>query len=166
MKRWVIPSIIVVLSLYLVPLFIQAQQPVATSTSSQQATHPPTRAELLALTNKARADNGLPALVEDSRLDQSAQFKADDEVKNHYFGHYSPIDGTHNGHDKLHELWPDCEIVDENLTQNSVFNDADHAMNAWMNSPPHRTAILNPKNIAVGFGIAGDQIVQHFCANR
>src|ERR1035437_7875431 len=45
---------------------------------------------LTVLTNDERAQNGAPPLVENKLLDQAAQAKADDMVKNGYFAHTSP----------------------------------------------------------------------------
>lgn len=122
----------------------------------------PTRPELLALTNQARAENGLAPLILDERLNTSAQRKADDQVKYNYIGHVSPNDGKH-GYEYAHEVFPACMNVGENLTQNTRVNNSNYAFNAWMNSKAHRDAILNPNGLYVGFGISGNQVVAHFC---
>lgn len=122
----------------------------------------PTRAELLALTNQERQANGLPTLPEDPRLDTSAQQKADDEFTNHYIAHISPFTGQH-GYELAHAAYPTCPNLGENLTENTIVNDSQHAVNAWINSPPHHAAMINPKTISVGFGVAGDEVVAHYC---
>lgn len=122
----------------------------------------PTPAELLALTNQARAENGLAPLTLDERLNQSAQRKADDQVKYNYFGHVSTNDGRH-GYEYVYDIYPSCRSAGENITQNTQVNTSIYAFNAWMNSKPHREALLNSNASQIGFGISGNQVVAHFC---
>ena len=171
MKRYILPVILLLASIGIgftllfhtnatKPVNSVDNRPVATT-----ATHPPTREELLALTNKARAENGLPPVTEDPRLDTSAQRKADDEVKYGYIGHVSPNDGKH-GYTYIYDVWSDCPKAGENLTENTSVNDSQHAFNAWMNSTPHRNALLNPHNLAIGFGISNNEVVAHSCTSQ
>lgn len=123
----------------------------------------PTRAQLLALVNVERAKKHVAPLKESPILDVSAQWKAEDEVKYDYFGHVRP--GTHgnDGLDYLDSLDPPCSYVSENLTENIYTNTASVAVNAWVNSPPHYKAMVNPNYTLTGFGIDGTEIVEHFC---
>jgi len=139
-------------------------RPVAT-TSSVPITVPvstPTRAELLALTNKARADNGLAPLTLDERLNTSAQRKAEDQVKYGYQGHVSPNDGRH-GYEYVWETYPTCAEPSENLALDTKGYSSEYLHNGLMNSPAHRTAILKPTYKVIGFGITDNGIVEHFC---
>lgn len=141
----------------------QPQQAVVASVTQSGAVDPPTRAELLALVNQERAKNGIAPLIEDSRLDTSAQYKAQDEINKHYFGHADPATGKTNGLDYLNQIYPRCLWVSENLTENVSKNDAQTAVQTWINSPPHHQAMIDPRYNLTGFGIANDQIVEHFC---
>jgi uncharacterized protein YkwD len=125
----------------------------------------PTPAELLALTNQARAENGLAPITLDERLNTSAQRKADDQVKYGYTGHVSPNDGRH-GYEYVTDIYPSCPRPGENLTKNIYVNDSGHAFDAWMKSPAHRSALLNPYNLAIGFGVSGNEVVAHFCTSQ
>lgn len=142
-------------------------KPVQTApVAPQTAVSPPTRAELLALVNAERAKYGVAPLTEDTRLDQSAQMKANDEVKYNYFGHISPADSPNagkNSHDFIASTSIGCLDSSENLTENTHVNDAQHAVAAWINSPSHHAAMIDPKYTLTGFGIGNDQIVEHFC---
>jgi uncharacterized protein YkwD len=88
--------------------------------------------------------------------------KADDEVKYGYFGHISPHDGR-QGYEYINSVGIACTSDSENLTENSNVNDAKSAVNAWIASPPHHKAMIDPKYSLTGFGISGIQIVEHFC---
>lgn len=145
---------------------VEPHETVTQSDSSPvYQTSGPTRAQLLELTNKARTDNGLPAIPEDPRLDTSAQAKADDEVKYGYENHVNPVTGEH-GYELAHEAVPTCGRTSENLAIHSLGYSAEHTVNGFMNSPPHRAAILSPYDISVGFGINGNEIVEHFCMSQ
>jgi uncharacterized protein YkwD len=112
--------------------------------------------------NDIRVQNGLKPLVRDTRLDTSAQTKADDMFTNKYFGHISPT-GVRG-----YTLIPSgmCSYQSENLT-NAIYSDnGDYTANAirsWMASKPHREAILDPSYTLSGLAIHGSYAVQHFC---
>lgn len=118
-------------------------------------------ASLLTQANKLRAEKGVPPLVLDERLNQSAQWKADDMQAFNYLGHVR--DGYH-GNAKGIELAPDCIAVNENYEYSTT---SASPYDWWVTSPPHYTALINPKYDTTGFGYAlvGDKhvYVQHFC---
>lgn len=115
-------------------------------------------AELLKLTNEERAKAGVEPLVLDTTLNQSAQAKAEDMVTNNYFDHVNPVTGK-----SLVDLKnnSNCSYVGENI---SPTNWATAVIGSFMGSKlGHREALLDTKYDSVGFGIAGDYTVQHFC---
>lgn len=120
--------------------------------------------ELLRLVNAERKKADVKPLILDSRLNESAQFKADDMVNRDYFEHEDPQTGRHNGLDKAVELGvgADCESVSENLHWGSE-KTSKAAVNGWVNSKDHYKAMVNPKYSLTGFGISGDKVVEHFC---
>ena len=81
--------------------------PVATVQPVQKP-QPPTVDELLRLVNEERAKVSVAPLVIDARLNQSAQKKADDMVKNNYFAHVSPVDGR-QGYTYIFDVMPECK---------------------------------------------------------
>ena len=106
--------------------------------------------QLLILTNQQRQDNNLPALTDNSELDQAAANKAADMFSKNYWAHNSP-DGTtpwvfikNAGYNYIY--------AGENLARG--FNSASDVVNAWMNSPEHRQNILSPDYRNVGFAVA------------
>ncbi len=135
---------------------------------TQAKVHPPAVDELLALVNKERARNGAAPLKIDDRLNSSAQMKANDEVKYGYFGHESDKSPNNRGNSRYWMIATGISCIDssENLTQNTTVNDAAHAVNAWIASPPHHAAMINGAYDLTGFGISGNQIVEHFCQSK
>mgnify|MGYP000851826311 FL=1 len=59
--------------------------------------------ELLAEANRLRAEKGVAPLVIDERLNQSAQWKADDTKEFNYYGHVKPGETRNNGNDIAYE---------------------------------------------------------------
>jgi uncharacterized protein YkwD len=127
--------------------FALKTQPVAPVKATVQA-QPPTRAELLKLVNEQRAKVGVAPLVEDKRLDWSAQAKADDEVIYNYFGHFR--DGKFVGQQFIDETGITCTLDDENIT---AAESSGLAVSYWANSKSHYEAMINPKYTLTGFGI-------------
>ena len=113
------------------------------------------------LVNAERKKAGVKPLARDARLDQSAQTKADDMANNNYFAHINPTTGV-NGY----KLIPSglCSYQSENI--NAALTN-EEAVTEWMNSEPHRNAILDQQYDISGIGLAwqGDYyiVTQHFC---
>ena len=139
----------------------------ATTTQTAKKEEPPTRAELLKLVNAERAKHGVKPLVEDTKLDWSAQKKADDMAKYDYFGHESSKSPNEKGDSRQWLLASGVQCLDtsENLawTRDRSLETAKAAFSWWMQSEPHREAMLNPKYQSTGFGIIHNAIVEHFC---
>lgn len=127
--------------------------------------NPPSRAELLKLINSERAKAGVAPLDKDVSLDVSAQMKADDMDANHYFGHIDK--NGKQGYSYIVDIvgTKTCQYISENidLANTPEGNSATAHVKSWMNSPDHRTALLDAKYTVTGFGIAGNNVVEHFC---
>ncbi len=105
---------------------------------------------LTTLTNKERAENDAPPLVENELLKKAAQEKAEDMATKGYFAHTSP-DG------KTPWYWFDQVgykyiYAGENLAVN--FFESDDVAQAWMNSPTHRQNIVKKNYTEIGIGVA------------
>lgn len=121
----------------------------------------PSAEEMLRLVNEERAKVGVKPLVIDERLNKSAQYKAEDMLKNNYFGHVDN-QGRH-GYEYIADFGKKCKFPGENITENTTTNTSKQAIVSWKNSPPHYKAMIDPRYESTGFGIAGTKIVQHFC---
>jgi uncharacterized protein YkwD len=127
-----------------------------------------TKDGVIASTNKNRKEvAGLPALVENSKLNKSAEAKVKDMFAKQYFEHVSPSGVGVS--DLAEQQGYEFIIIGENLALGNFKND-DAVLTAWMNSPGHRANILNNKytqiGVAVGKGtFEGKEVwlaVQHF----
>ncbi|MBP7134320.1 hypothetical protein KBA73_03825 [Patescibacteria group bacterium] len=125
-------------------------------------------AQIIALTNQTRREQGLPALETRSTLSASAQMRADDMVEKKYFSHLSP-----DGHRLAYFLSRSgyhYSTAGENLAMG--FSEANEVMTAWMKSPTHYANLIDPEYREFGVGLEGgiyDEkptvfIAQHFGA--
>ena len=163
-KRTLLAAVIVASTLFTVSavIYAQAQKPAQTSTATLQSV-PLNATTIFTLVNAERTKAGLSPLIRDSRLDASAQAKADDMAQNNYFDHVSPTTGKHG-----YEYIPKgmCSTKSENLTE-TVFGEvgdfSKNSVTSWMNSKSHREAILNKAFTHTGVAISQNKVVQHFC---
>ena len=107
------------------------------------------KAELIRLTNIERVRAGLPELQELQELMNCAQAKADDMRDNRYYGHDSPIYGS--CFQMIRSFVPKAKWCTENLAPWT--KTPDEAMAAWLYSPSHTSAILDPRATHIGVGI-------------
>ena len=96
--------------------------------------------ETLNLINEYRKQNGLEELRALSNLQEVANIKANDLVKNNYFAHNSPNLGT--PFEMLEDNRVEYTIAGENLAGNV---NPKKAVEAWINSTLHRENILESK---------------------
>jgi len=105
--------------------------------------------EVIRLTNVQREADGLSPLTENSILDAAALAKGNDMLAKGYWAHFAP-DGTSPWSFFL-KFGYKYQYAGENLARD--FQDADSAVNAWMNSPSHKENILNPNYQDIGIGV-------------
>lgn len=120
------------------------------------------------ITNKYRILNGeLPPLVENSKLNFSAEKKLQDMFVKGYFEHVSP-DGVGVG-DLGTQVAYEYILIGENLALGN-FKDDQALVDAWMASPGHKANILNKRYTEIGVAVSkgiynGKSVwmaVQHF----
>lgn len=104
--------------------------------------------ETFNLINQERNKNGLPSLKIDNEVQRVARIKAQDLVDNNYFAHESPTYGT--PFNMLKNFGVSYKSAGENLAGNSTNSGA---VNAWMNSPGHRSNILNSSYNYTGLAV-------------
>ncbi len=118
-------------------------------------------------TNAERQKKGVTTLSHNATLDKSAAAKLEDMFSKQYFEHVSPA-GT-SVSDVVSKAGYDYIVVGENLALGNFGGDA-NVMTAWMNSPGHRSNILDGRyqeiGVAVGRGMYEGKLqwlaVQHF----
>ena len=104
--------------------------------------------EVVMLVNEQRALYGLNALSESELLNQAAQIRAEEIVKN--FSHERP-DGR-RGFTVVTDLGGTYWEVGENIA--AGFKNEQAVVNGWMNSEHHRDNILHESFGAIGIGVA------------
>jgi uncharacterized protein YkwD len=115
------------------------------------------RAAVLCLHNQVRAEHGLPALREQSRLRRAAAGHSSDMVDHSYFEHTPPSGRTMvdrivgAGYVRASAGW----LLGENLEWGTgSLATPRGAMDAWMRSPGHKANILKRGYRHVGIGIS------------
>lgn len=131
---------------------------------------PATSESLLTRVNEERAKIGVAPLVVDEGVQKSAQLKSDDMVARNYRSHYLPENPKATLTQEMYSyIEPVCSSSGENYTSGQNGNQlmsTEQAINAWLNSPPHKAAILDSKYTKTGFGVSESVVVQHFCVAR
>jgi uncharacterized protein YkwD len=107
-------------------------------------------AQVVALTNQARAKAGCAALRVDSRLTAAAQGHSADMAANGYFEH-DGLDGSSFADRIEAQGYP--SPGGENIAQGQ--QDARAVVTAWLNSSGHRANIENCSFTTIGVGLAG-----------
>ena len=149
--------------------------PPSASAASQAAFPSPAglaqvRTRIVTLVNGARAEAGLRPLIYNAPLELSAQTYAERMSGEGFFGHTAPDGQTLK--DRIQatgyytrSLSHDCNCfkgfaLGENLARGQ--KTADEAFRDWMQSPAHRSAILNADYSDIGIGESAGIWVQHF----
>jgi len=101
-------------------------------------------------TNKYRAQNGLSALKENSKLSAAALAKAQDMAENGYFNHLSP-DGV-SPSTLVKNYGYNFQATSENIAY-GVFQSSQDLIAGWMDSAGHRANILNKDFKDIGLAI-------------
>jgi uncharacterized protein YkwD len=108
---------------------------------------------LVSLTNQSRASAGLRALKVDSTLTSIARWRSKDMITRNYFSHNIPPAGYNVFHvlDQKHYCYV---IAGENIGWNNYPDDVATQVvhNSFMQSPGHRSNILNRRWDVIGVG--------------
>lgn len=104
---------------------------------------------IVALTNQARSQAGLPPLILDPHLERLAQAHARDMALRDYFAHENP-DGL-DSYERLSALNPPSyNEAGENTARGQ--ESPDELVSQWLGSPKHRENMLNPAHTHIGVG--------------
>ncbi|MBE6184244.1 CAP domain-containing protein [Heyndrickxia ginsengihumi] len=129
--------------------------PTTTSANKNQTTASDSTSALNAyekqvvdLTNKERAKNGLKPLQVDATLSKMARAKSNDMMTNKYFDHTSPTYGS--PFDMMKKFGISYKSAGENIAMGQ--QTPEEVVNSWMNSPGHRANILNKNYTHIGVG--------------
>ena len=124
------------------PLIIEEKEERAQSFLTQQG--------VINFTNIHREKEGLPALQENSLLNQSALIKAQDMFNKQYFAHDSP-EGI-KIENLVENVGYEFITIGENLALGNFLND-EVLVQGWTDSPGHRANILNNRYSQIGVAV-------------
>ncbi|MDN5326259.1 MAG: hypothetical protein PWP41_955 [Moorella sp. (in: firmicutes)] len=114
--------------------------------------------QVVNLVNAERAKAGLKPLAADSQLARVARLKAEDMRDKNYFSHESPTYGSFAS--MLKQFGISYRTAGENIAAGYPTPEA--VVAAWMNSPGHRSNILNANYTAIGVGYASGGSYGHY----
>ncbi|MEM9217888.1 MAG: CAP domain-containing protein [Cyanobacteria bacterium P01_F01_bin.150] len=104
--------------------------------------------KILKITNRQRRKHGFKPLRVNNKLQKIAQAHSRDMAVNDFFSH-TGSDGSSIG-DRLDRVNYKFGAAAENIAAGS--STPRRAMNQWLNSPGHRSNILNPNTKHIGIG--------------
>jgi uncharacterized protein YkwD len=105
---------------------------------------------IIYLTNKARAENGLPQLVENQLLNSIAESRARDMLEKQYFDHVSPT--GQQASDLAQSIGYAYKIIAENIGSGDFISNQ-KIVDGWMQSPGHRKNILSTEVREIGAAV-------------
>lgn len=144
-----------------------SQSPATVSSVVSEGPVVATSARVLELVNQERSKAGVPQLVEDVDVANVAQMKATDMFTRSYSTHNLPSSNKILSEEMVEAHKGKCAATSENLFAGTgVARSAENVVKGWMESPPHKEAMLNPTYRLTGIGVSGSSeltIVQHFC---
>lgn len=106
--------------------------------------------KVIDLVNQQRANNGLPALKANWEVSRVARYKSQDMIDKKYFAHQSPTYGS--PFNMMETFGITFSAAGENIAYGQ--RTPQDVMNSWMNSPGHRSNILNATYNQIGVGVA------------
>jgi uncharacterized protein YkwD len=107
-------------------------------------------ADVIALTNSARAAAGLPPLAAHPQLQQAALAHSQDQAARNQMSHYGS-NGSEIG-DRVRAAGYSWSAVAENVA--AGYSTAQAVMGGWMGSDGHRRNILYPDVVHIGVAVA------------
>jgi uncharacterized protein YkwD len=108
------------------------------------------RDDVVNLTNRERASNGLANLIENQLLHSIAEERARDMLEKDYFDHISPT-GT-QASDVAQRIGYRYKIIAENIGSGTFLTNQ-KIVDGWMQSPGHRKNILSPEIKEIGVSV-------------
>jgi uncharacterized protein YkwD len=109
-----------------------------------------TELQMLRLINDFRAQNGVGPVTLSPTLTNAAEFHSRDMAARNYFSHDLPGIGTWSANIGNHGYRPATRAE----TIAAGYSDAQRTFQQWVNSPGHRSNMLNPSLTAIGIGAA------------
>lgn len=136
------------------PTFTPSTVPAVTPTPVEDW-----EARAVQLINQERADRDKPALSIDHRLVEAARRHSQDMADNDIFSHYGS-DGS-SPFDRIRDAGYNFATAGEAIA--GGYSSPEAAVDAWMNSPPHRAILLgNYTDVGVGYVYEVNSIYRYY----
>lgn len=135
-----------------------APQPVTQSSPAGDYQLSAYEQRVVDLVNAERAKAGLKPLAANLQLARIARLKAEDMRDKNYFSHESPTYGSF--FNMLGQFGISYRTAGENIA--AGYSTPEAVVAAWMNSPGHRSNILNANFTAIGVGYASGGSYGHY----
>ncbi len=116
-----------------------------------------TAGQIVELTNAKRAENGVGAVVYNPLLAQAASAKANNMLSENYWAHFSP--SGKSPWSFMNSVGYKYVYAGENLARD--FGDAQSVVNAWMNSPSHKSNLLDRGFKEIGVAVTSGNLTGH-----
>lgn len=110
--------------------------------------------QIIELTNVKRAENGAGKVVNNSILAQAAAAKAQNMLAENYWAHFSP--SGKSPWSFMASAGYKYVYAGENLARD--FNDAPAVVTAWMNSPSHKSNLIDKKFKEIGVAVVAGNL--------
>lgn len=114
--------------------------------------------EVIRLVNAERSKRGLQTLTANWEVSRVARYKSQDMANKGYFSHTSPTYGSPFA--MMESFGIKYSAAGENIAKGQ--RTPQEVMNAWMNSPGHRSNILSPSYTQIGVGVAKDSAGRYY----
>lgn len=118
--------------------------------------------QVLELTNKLRAEHQIPMLAEDEKLAELSREHSEAMIFQKYSSHNDEPVALYS--ERLKAAGIDTAKAAENTALNYV--DAIETVHGWLNSPKHRSVLLNPAFTHSGAGVYNKYYTQSFIARE
>jgi len=116
--------------------------------------------KILKLFNQERRKEGIPILIYSEELSKLSKQKSEDMLINGYYSHIDLEGKEFSDHLKDKNIFYNAgsEILSEGSISNNVDVDAVEIVEGWLNSPGHRSSIIDLDNLweTVGIGVSCD----------
>ena len=132
------------------------------TTASESITANNFERRVFELTNVERAKHGVPPLQWDNKLGAAARAHSEDMARNNFMSH-TGSNGSNLG-ERVTRAGFNWSRVAENVAAGQQTPEA--VINSWMNSPGHRTNILDPTLTHLGVGFVSNRWTQNFGTPR
>ena len=109
------------------------------------------------LINQERQNQGISPLTSQSPLAVAARNHSQDMACNDFFSH-TGSDGSTPASRAAAQGYSFTTIGENIYAGSGPYNSPEQAFNAWMNSPGHRTNMLNPEFSEIGVGHGFDAL--------